>query len=220
MQEWIGDRRLCDKTPSYALHTSIMKRAEVDFENAHYIHLLRHPHGMIRSFEEAKLDQIFFRYSHPFSRRELAEMIWTISHQNILEFLQDLPVGREHQLKFEDLVRRPRESLEQICKFLGVELHPDMLQPYKDGGQRMTDGIHTESRMLGDVKFHTYKGIEASVGERWKEHAGRNNLAEETQAVAALLGYESGASMREPASRNSFQLSFSDSEQPLVSIQA
>jgi amino acid adenylation domain-containing protein len=92
MQEWLGDRRLVDKTPSYALQTSIMQRAEVDFENALYIHLLRHPRGMIRSFEEAKLDQIFFRHAHPFSRRAQAEMIWTISHQNILEFLQEVLV--------------------------------------------------------------------------------------------------------------------------------
>src|ERR671913_179430 len=97
MQEWVGDRTLVDKTPSYALHTSILQRAEVDFENALYIHLLRHPCGMIRSFEEAKLDQIFFRHAHPFSRRELAEMIWAISHQNILEFLQDIPIGRQYQ---------------------------------------------------------------------------------------------------------------------------
>jgi amino acid adenylation domain-containing protein len=236
MQEWLGDRRLVDKTPSYALQTSIMQRAEVDFENALYIHLLRHPRGMIRSFEEAKLDQIFFRHAHPFSRRELAELIWTISHQNILKFLQDVPTGRQHQLKFEDLVSRPRESLEQICKFLGLELHPSMLQPYKDGGQRMTDGIHAESRMLGDVKFHSYKGIEARVGERWEEHAYRESLAEETQAVAALLGYESGedrktggvalnhssgqAPMSEPAPRSSLHLPLSDSEQPLVLIQA
>jgi thioesterase domain-containing protein len=226
MQDWIGDRTLVDKTPSYALHTSIMKRAEADFDNALYIHLLRHPLGMIRSFEEAKLDQIFFRYAHPFSRRELAEMIWTISHQNILEFLKDVPIGRQHQLKFEDLVSRPRESLEQICKFLSVELHADMLQPYKNGAQRMTDGIHAESRMLGDVKFHSFNGIEAGVGERWKEHAGRYDLAEETQAVAALLGYESVVSrnpeqpsVSEPALRSSFALPFSDSEQPLVSIQ-
>lgn len=196
MQEWIGDRKLVDKTPSYALQTNIMKRAEVEFENALYIHLLRHPRGMIRSFEEAKLDQIFFRYAHPFSRRELAELIWTISHQNILEFLEAVPIGRQHQLKFEDLVSRPRESLEQLCNFLGVELHPDMLQPYKDGVQRMTDGIHAESRMLGDVKFHSHKGIEASVAERWKEDADPDNLAEETQAVAARLGYESEAARK------------------------
>jgi len=219
MQEWIGDRTLVDKTPSYALHTSILQRAEVDFENALYIHLLRHPRGMIRSFEEAKLDQIFFRYAHPFNRSELAEMIWTITHQNIREFLQDVPIGRQYQLKFEDLVSRPRESLEQICKFLGVEFHSDMLQPYKDGAQRMTDGIHAESRMLGDVKFHSYESIEASVAEKWKEDADRYNLAEETQTVAALLGYESEEQLSEPAPRSSFPLAFSDSEHPLVSIQ-
>ncbi len=219
MQEWIGDRTLVDKTPSYALHTSILKRAEADFENARYIHLLRHPRGMIRSFEEAKLDQIFFRYAHPFSRRELAEMIWTVSQQNIVEFLQDVPIDRQHQLKFEDLVSRPNETLEQLCNFLGVELHPDMLQPYKGGAQRMTDGIHAESRMLGDVKFHSYKGIEASVGERWKEHGDRTSLAKETQAVATLLGYESAEQTSETAHRSSFQLPFSDSEQPLVSMQ-
>src|SRR5262249_13752936 len=88
-------------------------------------------------------------------------------------------------------VSRPRETLEQLCHFLDVEFHPDMLQPYKDGGQRMTDGIHAESRMLGDVKFHSYQGIESSVAERWKEHDDRNDLAAETQAMAALLGYES-----------------------------
>jgi amino acid adenylation domain-containing protein len=236
MQEWIGDRRLVDKTPSYALHTSIMQRAEVDFENALYIHLLRHPRGMIRSFEEAKLDQIFFRYEHPFSRRELAEMIWTISHQNILGFLRDVPIGRQHQLKFEDLVTHPRASLEQVCNFLDVELHPDMLQPYKEREKRMTDGIHAESRMLGDVKFHSYQGIEASVGEKWQEHGGGDSLAGETQAVAELLGYESEmerksaraetslspqqARLSEPAPRSSLHLSLPDSEQPLIPIQA
>jgi amino acid adenylation domain-containing protein len=217
MQEWIGDRTLVDKTPSYALHTSILQRAEVDFENALYIHMLRHPCGMIRSFEEAKLDQIFFRHAHPFSRRELAEMIWTISHQNILEFLRDVPIDRQYQLKFEDLVSRPRESLELISNFLGVEFHSDMLLPYKDGAQRMTDGIHAESRMLGDVKFHSYQGIEASVGEKWKEDVDRYDLAAETQTVAALLAYERPVS--EPAPRSAFRVAFSDSEHPLVSIQ-
>jgi thioesterase domain-containing protein len=92
-----------------------------------------------------------------------------------------------------------------------------MLQPYKDGAQRMTDGIHAESRMLGDVKFHSYQGIEASVGEKWKEDADRYDLGEETQTVAALLGYERPVS--EPAPRSAFRLAFSDSEHPLVSIQ-
>jgi amino acid adenylation domain-containing protein len=236
MQEWVGDRRLVDKTPSYALHTSILKRAEVDFENPLYLHLLRHPRGMIRSFVEAKLDQLFFRHEHSFGRRELAEMLWTISHQNILEFLQDVPAGRHHSLKFEDLVSRPRESLERVCEFLRVEFHPDMLQPYKEKERRMADGIHPESRMLGDVKFHNYTGIEASVGERWEEYAGGDGLAGETQAVAELLGYDvreerktgrvevgptpGQARQSGPAPKSFLNLPLSQSERPLVALQA
>jgi amino acid adenylation domain-containing protein len=236
MQEWIGDRRLVDKTPSYALHPSILKRAEVDFESPLYLHLPRHPRGMIRSFIEAKLDQIFFRHEHPFGRRELAEMLWTISHQNILEFLRDVPAGRQHSLKFEDLVSRPRETLEQVCEFLRLEFHPDMLQPYKEKERRMADGIHPESRMLGDVKFHSYTGIEASVGERWREHVGADSLALETWAVAELLGYDMREERRtgrvevsptpglaqqsEPAPPSFLNPTLSHSERPLIALQA
>ncbi|HUK88751.1 MAG TPA: amino acid adenylation domain-containing protein, partial [Blastocatellia bacterium] len=58
MQEWGGDRILVDKTPGYALDIEVMKRAEDYFEDPLYIHLIRHPYGMINSFEDAKLEQI------------------------------------------------------------------------------------------------------------------------------------------------------------------
>ena len=51
LQSWIGDRLLVEKTPSYAYHFNIIKRAEEYFSEPFYIHLLRHPCGMIRSFE-------------------------------------------------------------------------------------------------------------------------------------------------------------------------
>jgi hypothetical protein len=129
LQAWLGERMLVDKTPSYALDQKVLERAEVDFENALYIHLLRHPAGMVRSFEEAKLDQIFFRYEHAFSRRELAEVIWTLSNQNIIEFLQRVPRERQHRVKFEDLLREPQPVMESLCRFLGLSFHAEMLQP-------------------------------------------------------------------------------------------
>ena len=132
LQTWLGERLLVDKTPSYALDQTVLQRAEVDFENALYVHLLRHPAGMIRSFEEAKLDQIFFRYEHSYSRRQLAEVIWTLSHQNITEFLERVPRERQHRVKFEDLLREPECVIEGLCRFLGLSFHADMLQPYKD----------------------------------------------------------------------------------------
>jgi amino acid adenylation domain-containing protein len=190
LQAWLGERILVDKTPSYALDQTVLERAEIDFENALYVHLLRHPAGMIRSFEEAKLDQIVFRYEHSYSRRELAEVIWTLSHRNIVEFLQRVPRERQHRVKFEDLLRQPQPVMESLCRFLGLSLHADMLQPYKDRERRMTDGIHEESRMLGDVKFHSYDRIDVRVGDRWKEGDAQNPLGEVTWEVAAAFGYE------------------------------
>ncbi|HLM55241.1 MAG TPA: amino acid adenylation domain-containing protein [Pyrinomonadaceae bacterium] len=189
MQEWIGGRRLVDKTPSYALDKEVLRRAEACFDGALYVHLLRHPFGMIRSFEEAKLEQVFFRYEHPFSRRELAELIWLVSQQNIREFLTEVPARRQYQLKFEELVSRPAETLEGLCGFLGLEYHPEMAEPYRQKEQRMTDGIHPLSQMLGDVKFHQHTRVDAGVAERWKAQAAADPLGETTWAVAEDLGY-------------------------------
>jgi len=190
LQEWLGDRLLIDKTPSYPLDLEILRRAETDFEGARYVHLLRHPYGMIRSFEEARLEQVFFRYDHPFTRRELAELIWLVSQENILRFLDGVPEERRHLVRFEDLVRDPEPVLRGLCDFLGLDFHPAMLQPYEDRSRRMTDGLHAESRMLGDVKFHSYSGIDASTAERWREAYPEDFLGVPTVRMAAALGYE------------------------------
>ena len=190
LQEWLGERILVDKTPSYVLDPAILQRAEEDFEEPLYVHLVRHPYGMIRSFEEAKLDQIFFRQEHPFERRELAELIWLVSQENILSFLDSVPARRRHLVRFEDLVRDPEPVLRGLCEFLGLDFHPAMLQPYEDRSRRMTDGVHAESRMLGDVKFHTHSGIDASTAERWREAYQEDFLGLPTALTAAALGYE------------------------------
>jgi amino acid adenylation domain-containing protein len=193
MQQWIGRKILVDKTPSYALDLEILKRAEAIFDHALYIHLLRHPYGMIRSFEESKLDQlyqVFFSSEHHFTVRELAELIWLISYQNILTFLSEVPAQRQHRVRFEDLVSRPSPTMEGICRFLGLEFHPDMLQPYKDQRKRMTDGIYTASRMLGDVKFREHTDIDAKVADKWREYYTDDFLGDVTWQVAEQLGYK------------------------------
>src|SRR3989304_4917912 len=83
LQEWIGERRLVDKSTTYALDLETLQRAEDYFYQPRYIYLSRHPYGMIESFQEVSLDQVFFRHDHPFSPSQLAELIWIICHQNI-----------------------------------------------------------------------------------------------------------------------------------------
>ncbi|HKV41969.1 MAG TPA: sulfotransferase, partial [Blastocatellia bacterium] len=58
MQRLLRGRVLVDKTPYYALDPRVLRRAESYFEQARYIHLVRDPRAAIRSFEEARLDQV------------------------------------------------------------------------------------------------------------------------------------------------------------------
>ena len=190
LQREIGDRLLVDKTPTYAWDLAALKRAEEEFTAPRYLHLIRHPSGVIRSFEEARLDQIFFAAGYPFSRRQLAELAWTVGHQNILELRRTVPESRWHSVRFEELVRAPEEVLRGICAFLGLDFHPDMALPYREKPGRMTDGIHAQSRMLGDVKFHTHTRVDGAVAESWRRSAAKadEELGRPTREVAAALG--------------------------------
>ena len=142
------------------------RRAEEDFEDARYLHLVRHPYGMIHSFEEAKLDQVFFRHDHPFTRRELAELIWLVSQR---EHPATSSTGCRRSASTASASRtwcatRSR-SLRGLCGFLGLDFHPAMAAPLRGRrSRRMTDGLHAESRMLGDVKFHQHRGSTRARG--------------------------------------------------------
>lgn len=190
MQEWLEGKMLVDKTPSYAMDPEILNRAETDFDNSLFIHLLRSPQGMICSYEEAKLDQIFPRFKHPFSSREVAELVWIISHRNILDFLGRVPEKRQHQVRFEELVSEPESVMRGICRFLCIEFDPGMIQPYDDKESKMTNGIHTVSRMLGDIKFHQHTAINSTVAEDWKKHYPNDFLGDITLELAESLGYK------------------------------
>jgi len=190
MQQWIGDRWLVDKTPAYALDPEILSRAEVYFANTLYIHLVRHPHAVIQSFEDARLEQLFFRHEHRFTRRELAELVWSLSQENILAFLEGIPQQRRHRVIYEELVDDPDRIIRGVCDFVGVEFHAEMLKPYAEKTRRMTDGIHPLSRMLGDVKFHEHSGIDRKMADRWREIGDATPLGAVTWKIAEMLGYE------------------------------
>ena len=65
-----------------------------------------------------------------------------------------------------------------------------MLQPYTDKNQRMTDGLYSVSRMIGDPKFHQHREIEAKVADSWKQNYAIDFLGDITWQVADLFGYK------------------------------
>ena len=67
--------------------------------------------------------------------------------------------------------------------------HRAVANPYRDPGSRMTDGLHSQSRMLGDVKFHAHRRIDPAVVERSREGLAEDSLGTPTWELAASLGY-------------------------------
>ncbi len=191
LQFRLGNRILVDKTPSYSLDSNILQRAEETFEDPLYIHLVRHPYATIYSFIEAQLDQNFFKYEHPFSRRQLAELIWLISHQNILNFLKNIPKSRQFRLHYEDLLYHPNEKVQELCNFLGIPFEESMVHPYE--GDKMTSGIQQGHQMVGDYKFYLHQGIDPRAATRWKKYHCRNFLSKPSRDLARQLGYKVGA---------------------------
>lgn len=65
-----------------------------------------------------------------------------------------------------------------------------MLNPHQNTRKRMTDGIHPESRMIGDMKFHQHKKIDSNAADLWKHHYQTDFLSDETWKTANALGYD------------------------------
>jgi acyl-CoA synthetase (AMP-forming)/AMP-acid ligase II len=191
-QKLLGGRTLVDKSPSYALDSGVLERAEQLFDEPLYLYLLRHPHAVIRSFEEAKLHlatPVFFTTPPECSPRQLAEFVWLISHNNIQAFLQKVPAHRQLRVCFERLVTEPQASLEGICHFLRLDLVPDMVNPYQEKQRRMTDGVTDLAPMVGDPKFHRHDDIDPTAADRWRKYEVPDFLGPKTWAMAESLGY-------------------------------
>lgn len=190
LQSLIAPRRLVDKTPMYTWRLEILQRAEDLFDQPLYVHLLRHPYGTILSYEEGRMDQLaLIRRPSGVSLTEFAEALWLISQQTIVDFLAKIPQRRQMRLSFEDLVKQPRENIAALCRFLDLDLHPGMLDPYEEQERRMTDQIRPLVLPAGDPKFQQHKEINSTVADRWREVYRDDFLCSETWRMAELLGY-------------------------------
>ena len=186
LQQLAGDRLLIDKSPTYASNRETLERAENIFDNAKYIHLVRHPYAVIESFARMRMDKLITSDNRdPY---QLAELIWKDSNQNILDFSNEIDPSRYHLVHYEDLVSQPRKVMTDICEFLDVPFNEAVLHPYQ--GDRMTDGLHESSMSLGDPNFRTHQQIDAQLAETWREIKLPVLLNTYAQQIANNLQYE------------------------------
>ena len=186
LQQLAGDRLLLDKSPTYASNRDTLDKAEVIFNNAKYIHLVRHPYSVVESFARMRMDKLVGSGdSDPY---EMAELIWRESNQNILDFAQDIDPQRYLIVYYEDLVSKPRQVMTEVCEFLEIPFNEAILTPYQ--GDRMTDGVSNTAMSLGDPNFLNHQKIEAKLAETWREIELPRTLGTYTQQLAERLNYE------------------------------
>ena len=197
LQEWIRPKILVDKTPAYALDPFALQQALDIFPNAFFIHLTRHPHAMIESFQKMHMDQVLHLHNHHYDSRQLAELVWTQSNENLEEFLEKLPEKQQIHLRYEDLVRNPEQEMRRLCAALSIPYQVSMVRPYSDLKGRMTDGIHGDSKPMGDVNFLSHGTIKAELAEKWKGILDEDYLHRRTWGVALEYGYSQQGYTRE-----------------------
>jgi len=190
LQKWLGDRMLVDKSPSYGLDILSLEKAEADFDQPLYIHLVRHPYAMVSSFERYHMEQVLYLREQHFSSRQLGELVWLETHNNIVRFLGNVPQKRYFRVQFEELVKNPSEVMGTLCDTLGLNFHESLVNPYNDIDHKMVDGLHKVSIPMGDTNLLAHKSINPKVADSWKGVTKDNFLSEQTWELAASLGYD------------------------------
>ena len=187
LQSRIAPRTLVDKSPTHALDPVALRRAEAWFEDPFYIHLVRDPRAMVGSAQDFRMDQVWMMGDHGYSPSQLSELVWSLSHRNILDFLATVPPERQSRVRFEELVREPRSVMEALSLRMGLPFHPGLVTPYEETERKMLDGIHPESMPMGDTHFHDHGRIDPSVADKWLDSD--VVLADVTWEIAQRLGY-------------------------------
>jgi len=199
LQTWAGNKIVVDKTPAYALDIKVLQKIKQDFANPIFIHLVRHPYSMVNSFEKYHLDQVLYLKAHHYTAKQLGELVWLESQQNILDFLKDIPQQQQFQLRYEDLVQRPEQIIHALCQQTGISFHENLLTPYHNIEDKAIDGIYEGSRSMSDTNLLKFKGINAEKASEWKAAFKDNFLSDLSWQLAEQLGYSNPQSAISPS---------------------
>jgi phthiocerol/phenolphthiocerol synthesis type-I polyketide synthase E len=182
LQGQIGQRLLVDKSPSYTAHPAWLSRAEDLFEEPKYLYLTRHPSAAIESFVRMRFHWLIGNQFGGWDANPwlFAEKGWAVHNRNAMDFLRGIADGRQHWVRYEDLVGDPEATMQQICGFLGIPFDDAVLHPYQ--------GIRATFE-LGDPNLLAHAGIDPALATAWEKNPPPQRLSPFTKDVAAELGY-------------------------------
>ena len=189
---------LVDKTPAYALDTSVLNRLETF--NPFYIWLIRHPLGVAasaiaRNVKKQPLNsrllihpkkfwrRLFFeRYQQRLYKQRLPKWLdhWSTTNKNILAFMESVDRRRYQVLHFEDLLMQPEQQIRKLSSAIEIEYSDNMLNPWSNAPESVQWGI-------GSSKIHTFDQFDTARITSWARFYAESDLPEDVAALYRRL---------------------------------
>lgn len=145
---------IVDKSPTYSQQLRYLERIGEQFPNARFIHLVRSPHDVIRSFVRLQLQHDAKKlFQSPRNPYHVAEAIWYACNANPEAFLRGIEENRKYTVRYEDLVLNPDDSLTQVCDLLDRSFDSRMANPYANTSGAVVQGA-------GDLHIHLLGAVE------------------------------------------------------------
>jgi hypothetical protein len=173
-------RCFLEKTPKNEEHLDEIFQV---FPQARIIHLVRDPRAVYLSNKRSET----YRMEPGFVARQ-----WVKSLRCALR--QVVKFGRAPQmliLRYEDLVARPRATLDDLCGFLGVDFDEALARPTVYGNP-------WQGNAYGEAAARTYE-IEPAKADSWRAEitpAENRAILAEARFEMSLLGYQADADRR------------------------
>jgi hypothetical protein len=146
-----GKVRWGEKTPGNIYHAQILLDM---FPDATFIHLIRDPRGGVASMKRVAFyteDAVF----NALNRHKVMTHGRTYFHTHV-------PAEQRIEIRYEDLVVDPRQTLKKICSFIQVPYEETMLRFHLDAERFMTKEASSSFNAAAT------QPISSSFAEKWK----------------------------------------------------
>ena len=129
----MGKQRWAEKTPDHLAHVALIRHY---FPDAPIIRIIRDPRDMALSLTRVPWGAgSFFE----------ALLFWRRADQISRDFFAT--DENSYTLRFEDLLAAPRETLQQLCQFIGEEFEAEMLDTSRTGKQVNSRGVPWKAKV-------------------------------------------------------------------------
>jgi hypothetical protein len=122
-----------DKNPHYAdpIHGEVLETIADLFPGARFIHVIRDGRDVVASLIR-KRD----KDGQPWVSFEMAHELWNTYTVTGHAFASDAPPGTVLEVRYEELIADEPDMARRMCEFLGIDLHPQIIEFCESQRQR------------------------------------------------------------------------------------